>query len=144
MTTVAYRNGVMAADSSCHADGTSTYGVRKLFRLNDGSIIGFAGSLTGWLKFLDWLDNDGADEDRPSGQDVSAIRVSPKGRVTLYESGVAIRPRAGKYFAIGSGLDVALGAMCVGASATAAVRAAVKHDLGTIAPVISMSLKGNK
>ncbi len=117
------------------------YRIRKIFRLEDGSLVGFAGDLAEGMKLVDWL-NDGADiETKPGLQNVNGLVVRPSGRITLYESGVAIHPRGSKYIAIGTGQAAAMGAMYSGASAIAAVRAAIEHDDCSRGPVISMRLK---
>lgn len=141
MTTIAYRAGVLAADSSCIYDGALIHKVRKIFRLQDGCIVGFAGTLTEGLKFVDWFDDGADDETKPGQQGLTAIVVRPSGRVTIYESGVPITPQKFKYLAIGSGHLIALGAMHQGASAISAVRAAIKHDVNSVGPVLCMKLR---
>ena len=141
MTTIAYKGGILAADSNCSAGGVRVYQVRKIFRIDDGSLVGFAGDLAEGMKLVDWLD-DGADEEtRPGLQNVHGLVVRPSGRITLYEQGVPINPRKPKYIAIGTGQATAMGAMFWGASAVGAVRAAIEHDDCTRGPVVSMRLK---
>ena len=141
MTTICYRAGVLAADSNCSSGGVRVHRLRKIFRLEDGSLVGFAGDVSEGMKLVDWLD-DGADvEARPGLQNVHGLLVRPNGRVTLFEAGVAINPRSPPYIAIGTGQGVAIGAMYCGASAVGAVRAAIEHDDSTRGPVVSMRLK---
>jgi len=132
---------VLASDSNCSAGGLRVYRVRKIFRLEDGSLAGFAGDLAEGMKMIDWLDDGAEPESRPGIQNVHGLVVRPSGRITLYEGGVPINPRAPKYIAIGTGQGVAMGAMFSGASAIEAVRAAIEHDDCSRGPVISMRLK---
>jgi ATP-dependent HslUV protease subunit HslV len=131
----------MASDSNCSSGGVRIYSVRKIFRLQDGSLVGFAGDLSEGMKLIDWLDDGGDRETRPGLQNVHGLVVRPSGRITLYEAGIAISPRRPKYIAIGTGQAAAMGAMFHGANAVGAVRAAIEHDDHTRGPIVSMRLK---
>lgn len=141
MTTVAWCRGWLAADSNCSSGGTRVYRVRKIFRIEDGSLVGFAGDLSEGMKFVDWLDDGGDKEEKPGLQNVHGLVVKPSGRIILYEGGVPIVPKRPKYIAIGTGQATAMGAMWAGASAAEAVRAAIQHDDHSGGPVITMRLK---
>jgi hypothetical protein len=59
----------------------------------------------------------------------------------MYDDPKPVILKATKYTAIGSGAALALGAMFAGADTETAVRAAIKHDTKTRAPVITMRLE---
>ena len=140
MTTIAYRNGVLASDSASTVELAHTNGVRKIFRLSDGSLIGFSGTLSRFLKWLEWHEDEDGPE--PSLMETNAIRVWPNGRLATIENGAIINHlKRSDYAAIGTGSEFALGAMAHGAGARAAVAAAIQHDALSRGPVVSLRLR---
>lgn len=63
MTTIAVRDGVMAADTMGFLAEKRTR-AKKLFRCDDGSVIGICGNWTDGKLFADWY-NAGADRNEP-------------------------------------------------------------------------------
>lgn len=139
MTVIAYRNGVLAADSQVtwhtHRDGIT----RKIFKVG-GILVAASGSHEMAIAFTDWvrrgmtegrqptMSKPGAvDGQRPSS--ASGYIFRPDGLIIcLTELGwTTIRTDV---WAGGSGCDYAYGAMAVGASAEEAVRAAIRFDIG--------------
>ena len=144
MTTVAYRDFSMASDSSCFIGSTHILSMRKVWRVG-GGLVGCAGDVADIMKFVRWL-KDGADEDDyPEMESLEAIVIAPTGIARAYENGhsqgMLIRD---PYCAIGSGRDVALGAMFAGSDARTAVKAAIRHTGQSKAPVRVFRLKGDK
>lgn len=154
MTIIAYRDGVMAADSRVTVDseagGTRLFRCEKLFRktIKIGRrkkvpvIIGTAGESAPGLIFVDWY---GSDKPPPSqlieGEaDFTCLILRPDG---LYEADKWCRPERipHKFYAIGSGAKAALGAMYKGASAIEAVEITCKIDPLCSLPLVSMRLK---
>lgn len=130
MTTVAYRDGIMAADSLIWMDDTATHSGRKLRRLRDGSLVGFAGSVAESVLVMDWLDGGGDQQAAPRIRDAEFLLVKPSGAVFKIERELVLLRAEGRYHAIGAGQRFALGAMFAGADAATAVRAAIKHGSG--------------
>lgn len=148
MTTVAYRAGVMAADSriteDSEAGGTRLGKCEKLYRKAD-AIIGLAGESEPGLVFLDWY---GSGKEAPEilvhGEaDFSALVLTDKG---LFSYGRWCRGEKvlNKFWAIGSGAKAALAAMECGAGAVEAVRIACKVDPYSAPPIRAMSLPVNR
>jgi ATP-dependent protease HslVU (ClpYQ) peptidase subunit len=135
MTTIAYRDGVLAADSLVTLGDTKVHGYyHKIVRIDD-HLIGTAGSVAACQHFLDWL-REGGDESAPPKGDYKALVVNPKGKVREFENGSLLPvPRGAKFFSIGSGSPYALAAMYAGASSTDAVKIAAKIDTSTGLPV---------
>lgn len=135
MSTVAYRNGVLAADSRLSfGDTISPSGGRKIFDLGDGRLLGFVGSFASAHALLRHFTQPEMFS-YPELAEASAILILPDGSGMFYDDNgfypISLEP----YFAIGSGQDAALGAMAVGASAKRAVEAAIsvdKHSGGQI------------
>jgi hypothetical protein len=132
MTTIAYRDGMIAADRAVmSANGTILGETEKIAASRDGQIIGgAAGSSPYCAEFLVWIIEDcngpppRAAKDGAFGDQGFIVR---EGRIEVYEAGGASLVDC-DYFAIGTGRCEALGAMFVGACAQDAVRAALKHD----------------
>ena len=143
MTTIAYRDNVMAADTSClNSEGTNEHGIRKVWRVH-GCLVGCSGAFCDIQRFIQWLKEGAYDDDtRKVMEGFDAIVVQPSGRISTFDgyTTIPIRPLHQKYIAIGSGGAVALGAMFAGADAITAVKAAVRHNIQTKAPIRSYRL----
>lgn len=131
MTTIAYRDGVLAADTLVTENGRRVGHVQKIGKF--GSVLwGVTGCLLHQVAFHDWL--RGGLQGEPPGMKTpegatSTVIVIADGRLlTFDEHGYDHMPMP-DYHAIGSGAALALGAMSAGASAYRAVEAAMKLDV---------------
>ena len=142
MTTLVYRDGVLAADSQA---GIGPYQVpgttRKVGTLRDGRLVAFVGSCAGGANFIRWL-NAGSPNDPPRlGRDTVVVVVNLDGTVLVHEDEGVFDGNDAPFLAWGSGLAPALGALHVGASAVEAVKAATLVDSASGGPVQSVRLK---
>lgn len=139
MTTIAYRDGVMAADSQATADWV-VYRVSKLVRLPCGGVAGGCGSATECTEALRWLVR-GEKGRRPKLKYSTIIVAYGDGRVLIHEGkNWEYLPVMGPA-AIGSGVQAAMAAMLsFGASPERAVEAAAAVDSGTSGPVSSLTV----
>lgn len=133
MTTIAYRDGVLAADTAL-SYGSMLRGATKITRCSDGVLAGAAGNAGYNTLFLQWAER-GRHGEPPVAQRVDdgldrGVLFYPDGVVEIYEANGVYRCRP-PYYAFGSGKSEALGAMFAGADAEMAVRAAIEHDPGT-------------
>lgn len=136
MTTIAVRDGIMAADTRGTVNGL-IFEARKLHRVFD-SIVGIAGNAGDGGQFVDWLRGGGDMKAPPAfvsyndqdGPDFDAL-VLDAGGVTLWTQYFQPLKLLGPYFAIGSGAMAAMAAMEMGADAETAVAIAMKVDLHT-------------
>jgi hypothetical protein len=144
MSTIAFRGGIMAADSRAYGGrGEPSPGRKvKIFRLDDGSLIGLSTSTPGTSeRFVAWL-KDGAKPDILNDKiDLRALMVRPDGGIyvidnTPYFSG----PMECDYYAVGSGTGYAMGAMAMGATAEQAVAVACDLDPHSGAPIMAERL----
>ena len=125
MTCIAYRDGILAADTlSCTKYGSNPVFLSKIFCFR-GVLYGSSGDTTETKIFRDWVEDDFAPPAPQIDQEISAIRVSPAAKIS-WSSGKSIRfiEIDAPYFAIGSGADHAMGAMWKGADAVEAVECA--------------------
>lgn len=144
MTTIAYRNNIMAADSACF-DSTLYQGeVDKLWILPPVGLIGCCGEIGAMIHFVDWL-RDGRDRkkkpDLPDDCDFESIVVNSDGEVAHFDRHLVPIRVANDFHAIGSGRKLALGAMMAGASADEAVKIACHYDIVTREPVRTIRLQ---
>jgi ATP-dependent protease HslVU (ClpYQ) peptidase subunit len=142
MTTIAYKDGVMAADSRCtvgsEGGGDRVFRCEKLFHRH-GALIGTAGESGSGLIFVDWY---GSGDDAPSelidgGAEFDCIVVDVKGAIWLFDRWCKGERVLEPFWAVGSGAKAALGAMHAGASAKRAVEIACKIDPWSAPPIIT-------
>jgi ATP-dependent protease HslVU (ClpYQ) peptidase subunit len=151
MTTIAFRDGYLAADScittSTEAGGSRKFRCEKLYRVRSGNgleaVVGLAGGAYDGLAFLDWyVSRTEAPPDRllEGEADFCALVLTKHG---LFEYDKWCRPERvlERFYAVGSGAKAALGALHMGASAKASVAVACKIDPYTAEPVVVMSLR---
>lgn len=151
MTTIAYRDGKIAADSLLtyitESGGARKFRCAKLFKKKVGTeqrevIIATAGESAPALVFVDWY---GSGADIPETLlyhecDFTCLIIESDGK--LYEADKFCRPDEvlEPFYAIGSGSKEALAAMHCGKSAAEAVEIAAKVDLYTGGEIRVMSL----
>lgn len=142
MTTIAYKDGVLAADSRASL-GNMTLPERavKVRKLKDGRLFGWAGPMGVGEAVFRALNDKTA---RPANTEGTAVVVDAKGRIFTIEpgSGGHLVPVNGKYTARGSGAEYALVAMRCGKSAAEAVKIAGEFDHATDRRVQTVKLRG--
>ena len=131
MTTIAYRDGVLAADTlATWCGGRSGYATKVVKR---GPMLAAAsGAATACGRFLDWFKSGMPDmpdmgDGQKEGYWATGIIVMPDDMIVEFSPDGVSRKRAEMY-AVGSGADYALGAMAAGATAEGAVQAAIRFD----------------
>lgn len=135
MTTVVYRDGIMAGDT-CVGRGDMILPElqRKVFRLRGGGLLGWSGNiaLMGTVKRL-------LDESKrtalPKLEGASGILVEANGKIFTIEEDQIVPVHGAPYVALGSGRDFAYAALAMRADARQAVRVAAKLDNGTALPL---------
>ena len=142
MTVIAYRDGVMAADSM-EADDHQKFLSTKLFKAK-GAVIGTSGDSVNSLLFVDWYGNRKKPKPDLSIDRAFECLVATTERLELWTE--MLRPQVidAEYYAIGSGASVALGAMHAGADAELAVEAACHFARGCREPVQVEVIKPRK
>lgn len=136
MTTIAYKDGIMAADSGVTYDDTYKGSTQKIFFSKKSGVVGMCGSLAYLAKFKKWVEVEHCDLAKiPNTEgDATALWLKTDETVWLIECGLAVQVNA-PYYATGSGHALATGAMAAGASAEQAVLVATIHDAHSYAPV---------
>lgn len=140
MTTIAYRKGtsgigIVAADTGITCAGCSIGEMQKIIRNDKGDVAAVTGNAVWAWAFLEWF-RKREQGCSPSIGTVDGHMIAKGaifrecGRIEVFEDH-GIYVVTAPYYSIGSGRDVALGAMFHGASAPEAVRAAIAHDEST-------------
>jgi hypothetical protein len=134
MTTIAYRHPFLAADTRAVSGYICVGEVVKIARRDDGDMCGAAGDATYNYAFIQWfLAGEVGDPPKANESDNSTDRgviFRKDGSFTIFEAHGKFE-LSGPYYALGSGKEVAVGAMFWGHSAEEAVMAAIEHDPGT-------------
>lgn len=146
MTTIAYRDGVMASDSGSWMGDACHGWARKLAKGPDGTLYGVSGNAAQCTTFLDWVDA-GCIGDAPNAEardnDVSSFIVlaAPvKGAIRIITSRGDEKYDV-PYFSIGAGAATAFGALWAGASAEDAIEATKEHGSNAFGRVQTISHK---
>lgn len=150
MTTIAYRDGVLAADSRATWDDGVASKVVKMWALlskiepvKGAILLATAGDLYAALLFKDWLESGGEPRlhDRGVGEqhDFEAVIVHKSG---IYSANRLCRivENPEPFWAAGSGCKFALAAMHCGKSARDAVQVAMHFDPYTAGRINTMTL----
>lgn len=138
MTTIAYKDGVVAVDSLAVQGGSVAGHVYKIIRMGDVRYIGVGD----WAE-INWAARSMHLHNLESFRDLESARLSDETIILTCGGGlVYVHSRNGDYEhpvaqpgAWGTGADIALGAMAAGATAEKAVECAVLYDLNTDGPV---------
>lgn len=152
MTTIVYRNGVVAADTRAYSGSSTPIGEKikiEVITYSDGSksVVGVSTPAPGFSEEIRrWFANDKHPDFEPQGlgdrRSFEAIEVTKDGEVFFYnDSFVPSGPLITDWIAIGSGKDYAVGALSMGASAEEAVQVAITNDAWTGGRVTAIDLK---
>ena len=152
MTTIAYKSGVVAADSQeTHSDGRKN-DCQKLYKMKDGTIIATAGDSYTGLIFVEWFKEGARKESIP---DLTNITLEEDFECLVLENTENIyiinrffqkyhieMPEG--FYSLGWGAPYAVAAMHMGADAKKAVQVAAKYDAYTGGTVKTMKVKRPK
>lgn len=148
MTTVAYANGVIAADKMA-SEGNSRVGTTTKIFKRKGYLIGFSGRADTSALLLRWFEDGAKEEEWPDPYaedcDASMLVITPDGRVLTYERFPIPIRMENQFHAIGSGRDFALAAMHLGHGPEDAVKVACDLDTysGNGIDVLCLDAKAN-
>lgn len=138
MTTIAFRDGVLAADSRFMIGGwKQPYPAKKLFRMADGTVCGVTGDYAVSVAYVEWLDGNRTEPAPNLGEGGRVIHLAKDGAITIYEQTGSFQVEP-EFAAWGSGSPAAHAALHMGADAAKAVEIAALVDDNTGGPVYSM------
>lgn len=126
MTTIAWKDGILAADKQVTWGNQKSRMSYKVI-VGEASVYAITGDLSRGLRFV--ADLESGSEKRTKLKDTTVIEFDKKtGKIKSWEDRHVALPIEVKFWADGSGGQFAMGAMEVGATAEEAVKAAAKHD----------------
>lgn len=133
MTAIAYRGGIMAADTvgwTCGASVKSPV-APKIKRMSDGGLFAAGGNTSEIVQFAAWMlsgvsDRPGFDKE----EQLTVLWARPDGSLWLCDHTLQFYQLHDSFFAIGAPCTFMMGALHAGASAEEAVRLAVLHTDG--------------
>lgn len=130
MSIVAWDGKTIAADRQCTA-GDLMLRATKIRRINNGDILAWTGTLENGMTLADWYER-GADQKLwPTFQASDSwcrLIVVSKGRAYSYEQLPVKQLVEDRFAAWGSGRDLAMGALAMGATAVEAVKVASRFS----------------
>ena len=141
MTTIIYRNGLIAGDTAIFDRGVYCGQMQKIGRAPDGTIGGGCGAVADVSQFLAWLEG-GMKSEPCKIQDTNSecIFIRPDGEIWwLGHESLPTKIEA-QYLAIGSGFPIAMGALAFGADAAQAMEICADLDNRTRRPIDSLAL----
>lgn len=141
MTTIAYKDGVMAADTQ-ETTGDVFNRAPKLVRLSCGGVAGASGESVMCQRALNWLAAPKKGGKAPKLVDCTVLVAYADGRKGVYQDKLWTLLPFHDCMAIGSGSQAALGAMNrYKASAIEAVECAAAVDPSTSLPVEALAVE---
>lgn len=148
MTTLVFRDGIMAADSMGNATGVGRCRLQKLFRKRikgKEHVVGVCGFYEAALLWLDWYgtrDKDTFDRlHKLSGDDDFAVLIWTGKKLLYTDRLMRINECHEEYWAEGTGAPHAITAMDCGKSAAQAVQMAIKRDIYSGGRIQTMQLE---
>jgi 20S proteasome alpha/beta subunit len=135
MTTIAYRDGIMACDSAISM-GNHLWSFTQKIVQGRNFAAGAAGDLVEAVQFLEWAKSGFIKTKKPE-EDLEEFEgiVAYPDRILFYNSKLSPIELVTDFVAIGSGTAFAMGAMAHGASAEEAVAIACQYDNETSGPI---------
>lgn len=138
MTTVVTNGKVMVADCQLTDAGVSFIYQDKIRKVN-GHLIGGAGDPDDIALFMSWFENPTGKPPKLSNR-FEAVVVNPAGNIYYYTRRLVPQQIHDKFYAIGSGFHLAIGAMEYGASPMDALKIACKRDIHTGVGIVEIKL----
>ena len=126
MTTVAYRDGVMACDSQL-TGGFKSVTPSKVV-IGRSKMVGFCGDYASGYAGAQYLAEEASDKPESHSDDDNEYIVTDGKRIWLADTRLRLAPVGDKFWAVGSGGIAAMAAMYAGADAETAVKIAIKVD----------------
>lgn len=140
MTTFAYRDGTLAADAKCSIGNRCAGYAVKALKMK-GVLAAAMGDGGRCQVFLDWVRTGCRDlpkihrDDENDEHQADGFIYTPDGREVSFWGSTPPQWMRAPFFAHGSGAEIALGAMAMGATAEQAIRVAAAFDNCTGGPI---------
>jgi hypothetical protein len=138
VTTIACDGKSMAGDGlAARGSLITAFNSEKVVRLDDGRIVGTAGNKADCYKFRAWLRDGGP---IPKFKDFAALVLQSDGRLSYHTEDYPAGSPTEAPNAIGTGQEIAIGAMLAGKTPAEAVTLAAMRDIHTGGVIISYDI----
>jgi hypothetical protein len=127
VTIVCYRDGMLASDTQCYSGDVIAAHTHKIGRTKDGWLWAVTGRVAMMEKYSAWAEFHEGDPERYEGEHSDLILISPDGVVKEWIGEGWITSLPAPFRAWGSGMEMGLAAMEMGADARRAVEVASKY-----------------
>lgn len=148
MTTIAYRDRTLAADSLVSGEMMRWGTTAKLFRAPCGWIGAACGDAGAASEFAQWMETLTFEIPAPPSfaapefkSAVDGLLISHFGTIWCWTGRPRLFPLETEFTAIGSGAKIAMGAMAMGATAEQAVAVAAQFDVYTGGKIETLSIR---
>ena len=145
MTTIAFKDGIMACESCQSHTYIDQVECKKIFVVN-GDVLGLAGALVDFPRFITWYKEERVNMSNvtPPQHHIESIEalVYSKGKLYHFDEDCIAIPM-GSIAGIGSGGGYAVAAMLAGADAGEAVKIACKLDMYSNGTVYHIDCNAN-
>ena len=145
MTVVAYRDGVLAADSGVWQGGIIVANTQKVFRLSDGSLFAASGPRSVIERVFDCFEGKSPllPPPLPDRRDFVSIRIEASGVIWRMDGDmIQYSCPDAPWYVLGAHDELLFGALAAGASAIEAVEIAIKYGDCAGGIVQSLGLNG--
>lgn len=139
MTTVICTKQGMAADK--RISGSPVFKSTKIHQIR-GSLIGIAGNVEQALRFIEWRRTPEQKPQFEASVGFEALELTADRRLVWWGAEMVGIEIEDDYYAIGSGAQLALGALAMGATLRQAIKIAAKWDVATGTDIQLVTLKG--
>lgn len=140
MTVIAYRNGVLAADTGVWRGALWIGEVEKIARIGP-VLAGASGRETDVQVFFEWVLNGRNPDARPEmSKDFEGCVVEPDGVFRLYHKKLIASSGTSEWGSAGSGFEFLSGCMAAGATAPEAIALAIKYHESAAGRVTTLKL----
>lgn len=150
MTTIAYKQGILASDSRVTDSETGIYGAIKKINKIDNCLVGGCGNaeLVAWFlnnfagrMFNKTTHNPYTTICNRREDEFQGLIITPRGKIFMVEASlIPFEIKSAGGLAIGSGAAFAMGAMASGKTAAEAVSIAMKFDVNSGGKVQKLKL----
>lgn len=146
MTTIVYKDGILACDSQVTTNSEVIIGYCNKIQEFDNEVICGSGSTTAIKQFIDWHRRGDDPEKKPTllGDGCVCFVIDKKTLELKRYCDCWYDSIGASFYVTGSGMEIAIGALEMGATAEEAIKAACKYDTGTGGEVHVLDLNKTK
>lgn len=143
MTCIAYKDGILAADTLMVNNERKSY-TQKLFR-HGNQCVAICGDFARGMEMLAWFKGGAIPAEYPAKRDpndFARLVVAQDDGICTFENGPFPFWHKELFTAYGTGADFAIGAMAMGASAVEAVKVAIEHCASCGGNIEALNVRG--